>query len=204
MQRIQVEKDSVAASSHGDPLVKGYKYCLSHTRKQHRQSWYVSPEVAAQQVFEEADSSSSVDVLQEVSGGISLQRSSEGCTKVRKSWRQLSRRDRTGLWIWVCLRHHRIVGFHMMPKPEGLRDAIYSLYRFKETPPAAIFYDFACALEESALNWLPEYYKDVQFYHDVFHGMTHKCGNQYRAKRFDDMKNLDTSVMEQVCHRVLL
>jgi hypothetical protein len=39
------------------------------------------------QDFEEADSSSSVVFLHEVSGGISLQHSSEGCTKVRKSWR---------------------------------------------------------------------------------------------------------------------
>jgi hypothetical protein len=184
--------------AHGDPLTKGYKYWMSSDRKQYRQSWYVTPDVAAQLVSDESVSRDSVDVLQQIDGGIALQRSSEGCTKVRKQWHKLSRKDRTGLWIWVCLRHHHIVGFHMMVKPEGLRDAIYSLYRFKEVPPTAIFYDFACASEESALNWLPDYFKDVSFYHDVFHGMTHKCGNRFRAKRLDNLKNLDTSVMEQV------
>jgi hypothetical protein len=96
------------------------------------------------------------------------------------------------------MKHNHIVGYHMMPKPEGLRDAVCSILRFKKKAPETVFIDFACGCEESALNWAPKAFKDTQFYHDVFHGVNHVCGERYMSTRFDRFANFNTPIMEQV------
>lgn len=104
---------------------------------------------------------------------------------------------RCSLWVWTCMLHHRIVGYHTIKRGEGKRDAILSLYRFKKDPPKMVFVDFACQAEESALNWLCDYYQDVLFYHDTFHGYGHVCSSRYSIKLLKDMPVSNTSVMEQ-------
>ena len=82
----------------------------------------------------------------------------------------IGHRARCALWVWTCMIHHRVVAYHIIKRGEGKRDAVISLYRFKRDPPTAVFVDFACQAEESGLNWLADYYKDVRFFHDTFHG----------------------------------
>jgi hypothetical protein len=180
-----VQPQEQHACSHDDPLTCGYKYWLSASRSEVRDSWYLPADGAG------------AEIVQDIVDGVGIQYSGDGCAKVR--WKRSTKRDRAGLWIWVCMRHSMVVGYHVMPKSEGLRDPIYSLFRFKERPPKALFMDFACGCEETALNWAPTMFKDTQFFHDAFHGMTHKCGSRYKSKRFRSFADLDTSLMEQVC-----
>lgn len=110
----------------------------------------------------------------------------------------MGHRARCSLWVWTCMKHHRVVGHHIIKRGEGKRDAILSLYRFKKDPPKMVFVDFACQAEESALNWLSDYYQNVLFYHDIFHGYGHLCSARYSAKTLNSVPVTNTSVMEQV------
>ena len=122
--------------------------------------------------------------------------SCEGCKKARFTF--VGHRQRAGLWIYLCMEHERIVGFHIMPDGEGRRDGIVPPYRFMQDPPEALFGDFVCGWEETAMNTLPEFYKSVQFIHDVFHGSTHKCSERFEGKRLGKFASINTSLMEQV------
>ena len=101
--------------------------------------------------------------------------STSHCRKKREL--VIGHRERTSLWIWTCLSHNRIAGYHVIKKAEGKRDAVCSLYRYKRDPPKLVMVDFACHAEESGLNWLPEYYKDTRFMHDMFHSYGHVCSH---------------------------
>ena len=122
--------------------------------------------------------------------------SSEGCRKVRFTF--IGHRQRSGLWVSMCMRHHTIIGFHVMPQGEGRRDAIFPVYRFLEQPPKAIFGDHACGIEETCFNYLPRYFKYCEFYHDVFHGCSHVCSERFCSRRHAQYAALNTSLMEQV------
>ena len=127
--------------------------------------------------------------------------SSEGCKKVR--YRYQGHRQRAGLWVYMCMTHETIIGFHVMKHGEGRRDGIIPPFRFMEKPPEAIFGDYVCGWEETALNLLPEFYVTVQFFHDIFHGVTHKCSERFLGKHLPHFASLNTSLMEQVCNRNL-
>jgi hypothetical protein len=96
------------------------------------------------------------------------------------------------------MKHETIIGFHVMPQGEGRRDGIHPPYRFMESPPTAIFGDYVCGWEESAMNYVPEFYLLVQFFHDIFHGCTHKCSERFQGKQLPDYCSVNTSLMEQV------
>jgi len=122
--------------------------------------------------------------------------SCEGCKKVRYSYQ--GHRQRAALRVYMCMEHQTIVGFHVMPDGEGRRDGIIPPYRFMETPPKAILGDYVCGWEETAMNYLPEFYCLVQFFHDVFHGCVHKCSERFEGRRLAAFASLNTSLMEQV------
>jgi hypothetical protein len=168
--------DPVESGSGLNPAVSGFKYCMSPHGAPVRSQWPV-PDSASKLVNRE-------DV------------SCDGCEKVR--WVHFGHRERCGLWLWVCMRHGRVVGYHIMPFCEGRRDPVLSLYKFKEKAPDTIYIDYSCGAEESALNWLPEYYKNTTFYHDEFHGYNHVCSGRFKSKRNDRRVPFNTSVMEQV------
>jgi hypothetical protein len=185
-----IPDEAVDPKPHPDPLRCGFKYNFTESRSQFRSRWHLPAEGAGGDVF--------TDIVD----GVSVQYSGDGCAKVR--WKRSTKSDRAGLWIWVCMRHNMIAGYHVMPKPEGLRDPVCSVYRFKKKPPKTVFMDFACGCEETALNWIPHMYKDTQFHHDAFHGTTHKCGPRFKCKRFKKFAEFDTSIMEQVIDQHLL
>ena len=152
---------------HHDPTVTGYNYnsLLSAGGGCCRNSW-PQPVEHGKYVFTEAiDSRSRFDI------------STSDCKKKRDL--VIGHRERTGLWLWTCLEHSRIAAYHVIKKAEGKRDAICSLYRFKREPPRLMMVDFACHAEECGLNWLPEYYKDTSFLHDIFHSYGHVCYSHF-------------------------
>lgn len=122
--------------------------------------------------------------------------SSEGCKKVRFTY--FGHRQRSGLWVSMCMIHQTIIGYHVMAHGEGRRDAIYPVYRFLEKPPEVLFGDYVCGIEETCLNYLPHYFKGVQFFHDIFHGCTHVCSERFCSRRISAYAVLNTSLMEQV------
>jgi hypothetical protein len=168
---------------HGNPLLTGYKYNFTNSREQFHCSWHL-PAAASE------------DIDFQRNGGVDVESSCTGCTKQRV--RIYGHGQRSGLWIWVCMVHKIIVGFHIMPQSEGRRDAIFSLFRYRNSAPSTIWLDFACGVEESALNWLPGPFQNVQFYHDVFHGVSHKCSSRFESKRFAKHVSKNTSLVEEV------
>lgn len=122
--------------------------------------------------------------------------STSSCQKLREV--VVSHRARCSLWIWTCLIHGRIIGYHVMKRGEGTRDALLSLYKFKRVCPKAIFVDFACHGEEAALNWLPEYFQHCQFFHDMFHSYGHVCSRRFSTADHNLKLCENTSLMEQL------
>lgn len=122
--------------------------------------------------------------------------SCEGCKKTRFAF--VGHRQRSALWVYMCMDHQTIIGFHVMKHGEGRRDGIYPPFRFMEVPPKTVFGDYVCGWEETAMNMLPEFYSSVQFFHDVFHGCTHKCSPRFSGRRLNEFASVNTSVMEQV------
>ena len=121
--------------------------------------------------------------------------SEDGCSKLRTA--SVSRNQRSGLWIYTCMKHQTIVGFHVMGFAEGRRDCLLPLYKFKENPPEVIFCDTACLCEEAGMNWLPHFYKHTKFYHDIFHGYTHVCSGCFDSTRSPKYNEISTSLVEQ-------
>ena len=63
------------------------------------------------------------------------------------------------LFLWFCPIHGHAYGFHLIQGGEGHKDPFASLYKYLETPPKDVFYDFACQLSEYCLNREPELFK---------------------------------------------
>ena len=53
-----------------------------------------------------------------------------------------------------------------MPGAEGRKDPFSSLYAYL---PGAISYDSACSFHEYSLNREQDYFKQTQFWQDIFH-----------------------------------
>ena len=100
------------------------------------------------------------------------------------------------MFLWFCPVHGHCYGFHLIPEAEGRKDAFASLLKYLPDPPQHIFYDFACGLSEYSLNREPDYYKNVRFFHDIFHGLTHICGNSFKSTRVKGL-NVNSEVCEQ-------
>ena len=123
--------------------------------------------------------------------------SSDGCSKSR--FVHFGNKQRTGMWVNLCLIHEKVIGYHLILNSEGHRDALIPIYKFFEEAPTAIWNDFGCGCEESGLNWLPHFFSKTQHFHDMFHGFSHLCPPRFSSRRLPAYSTLDTSVMEQVC-----
>ena len=89
-------------------------------------------------------------------------------------------------------------GFHLIQGGEGRKDPFASLYKYLETPPKDVFYDFACQLSEYCLNREPELFKNTGFWHDLFHAIGHKCGICFKSRRVGGLEGINTEICEQV------
>ena len=85
-----------------------------------------------------------------------------------------------------------------MSHGEGRRDAYVPLLRFMEQPPQVVFGDYVCGIEETCLNYVPGYFKNIEFFHDIFHGCCHVCSERFCSRRLTAYASLNTSLMEQV------
>lgn len=63
--------------------------------------------------------------------------------------------------------------YHVMKDSEGRNDPFSVLKTFLSRPPKVVVYDFACSLEEYALNRDPFWFKDTLFVIDRFHWPNH-------------------------------
>ena len=67
-----------------------------------------------------------------------------------------------------------------------------------EKPPKHIFYDFACQLSEYCLNREPEFFRNTQFWHDLFHSIGHLCGFNFKSGRVVGLEGINSEICEQV------
>ena len=88
-------------------------------------------------------------------------------------------------------------GFHMITTSEGRKDAFCPPYLYMEDAPKEYFYDFACQLEEYSLNREPKFWRKTRFWHDIFHGFTHKCPFVYSSRRIHYLHKNNTEICEQ-------
>nr|XP_047137215.1 uncharacterized protein LOC105847614 isoform X3 [Hydra vulgaris] len=119
---------------------------------------------------------------------------SEICNKL---FPQVSKKGVSFLFLWFCPMHGHCYGFHIIPGSEGRKDPHASLYTHLEVAPKNIVYDFACSLSEFCHNRESGYFKDTSFFHDVFHGYTHKCADVFRCNRLGSFYPINTSICEQ-------
>ncbi len=169
-----------------DPSLTGYNYnaFVSSSSGCIRNSWPEPKEGGKHLFTEHIDGRSHYDI------------STSSCRKKREM--VVNHRERAGLWIWTCLSHSRIAGYHIIKRAEGKRDAVCSLYKYKRSPPQMVMVDFACHAEESGLNWLPEYFKDTMFVHDMFHSYGHVCSSRFGSGDLPRKPCANTPVMEQI------
>ena len=114
-----------------------------------------------------------------------------------KSFPMVSKRGTTYLFLWFCPAHGHCYGFHIIPGSEGRKDAANSLYCYLEKAPETIFYDFACSLDEYCKNRETGYFGNTRFFHDIFHGYTHKCSKIFKSNRLLGYDGINTSICEQ-------
>ena len=115
------------------------------------------------------------------------------CSKLYPS---VSKGGYSYMYLWFCPMHGHCYGFHLLPGSEGRKDPFYSMYKYLPEPPEEVFYDFGCSLSEYSLNRAPSYARKIRFWHDIFHGFTHKCPFVYRSNRLQSLK-VNTEICEQ-------
>ena len=102
------------------------------------------------------------------------------------------------LFLWFCPVHGHSYGFHLISGGEGRKDPFCSLFKYCETMPQHIYYDFACQLSEYCLNREPELFKSTRFWHDLFHFIGHLCGINFKSGRVLGLEGVNTEICEQV------
>jgi len=101
------------------------------------------------------------------------------------------------LFLWFCPIHGHCLGYHVIPGSEGRKDPAASLYTHLPDAPSEIFYDYACSLSEYTHNRESGYFKNTRFFHDIFHGFTHKCSKAFHCDRLDGFNGVNSSICEQ-------
>jgi hypothetical protein len=163
-----------------NPMTSGIRYRFTESGQQQRSTWPLA-----------RGTESRVR-----KNGTRCDVSGDGCNKKRPV--MIGHRQRTWVWIYTCLRHHHIIGYHIITSSEGMRDAIVPLYRFLPNAPENVWIDYACGMAECAMNWLPHYFKQTNFFHDAFHGFVHVCGPTHKSQRDFAFLKVNTSLMEQI------
>ena len=85
----------------------------------------------------------------------------------------------------------------MINGSEGRKDPACSLYTHLRKAPLIIFHDFSSGLEEYVFNSEAGYFKNNQFYHDLFQGVNHKCPEVYNSLLSPGNRRWNTSICEQ-------
>ena len=121
--------------------------------------------------------------------------------RCRKVYPQVSRGGYSYMFLWFCPVHGHCYGFHLISGGEGRKDPFSSLFKYMERAPEVVFYDNACQLSEYCLNREPAFFKNTRFFHDCFHGFTHKCAKTFRSARLPSLK-VNSEICEQFNSRL--
>ncbi|CAC5390300.1 unnamed protein product [Mytilus coruscus] len=125
-------------------------------------------------------------------------RSNEHCNKI---YPEISRRGTTYLSLWFEPKHFgHCNGFHIIPGSEGRKDPFSSAYSYLEYAPEEVFYDCSCQFdmfEKYCLNREPGFWENTRFWHDLFHGYSHKGPFCYKSQRICQLQGLNTEICEQ-------
>ena len=81
---------------------------------------------------------------------------------------------------------------------EECKDPFCALFKYFSNAPEELFYDSACQLSEYALNREPGYFLNTRFWHDLFHSITHLCGNDFKSSMVTELYGINTEICEQV------
>ena len=114
-----------------------------------------------------------------------------------KRFPQVSKQGTPYIFLWFCPQYGYCFGYHIIPGSERRKDPASSLYSHLECPPDIVSYDFACSLSEYTHNRESGYLQNTHFYHDVFHGFTHKCTPAFRCDKLKAFKTVNSSICEQ-------
>lgn len=117
--------------------------------------------------------------------------------RCNKQYGKVSLGGWTYLFLWFCPLHGHCYGFHIINGAEGRKDPTFSLLRYKPKAPRELFYDFACSFNEYCLNRVPDFFRNTRFWHDVFHGVTHVCGKNFKSRRIPGLISFNTEICEQ-------
>ena len=120
-----------------------------------------------------------------------------GKAQCKKQYGKVSLGGWTYLFLWFCPVHGHCYGFHIIDGAEGRKDPCFSLFRYMQAATKEVFYDFACSLSEYCLNRIPAFIHHTRFWHDVFHGVTHVCGDNFKSRRLDHFVGINTEICEQ-------
>ena len=101
------------------------------------------------------------------------------------------------MFLFFCPYHGHCYGFHLIDGGEGRKDPFSAMYKYMEEPPEELFYDFACSLQEYCLNREPEFFRNVRFWHDLFHALNHICGMNFRSTRVVGLSGANSEICEQ-------
>ena len=73
-----------------------------------------------------------------------------------------------------------------------------------QTAPDVILYDFACSLSEYCRNRESGYFQNTRFYHNKFHGFSHKCTIAFSCGKLRGLKTVLVSGSNlRVLHKIL-
>ena len=101
------------------------------------------------------------------------------------------------MFLFFCPIHGHCYGFHLVDGAEGRKDPFSALYKYKPNAPKECFYDFACQLNEYALNREPAFFKWMRVWHDLFHGCNHICVPCFKSTRVLGLKHINSEICEQ-------
>ena len=116
----------------------------------------------------------------------------------RKAFQDVTKGGLTFLFLWFDPLHGHCYGCHIITQSEGRKDPFASALLYMDSAPSEVFYDFSCQLEEYCLNREPGFWRNTRFFHDIFHGYSHKCANVYNSKR---IPALDLGINSEICEQ---
>ena len=115
-----------------------------------------------------------------------------------KLYPRVSYRGHGYIYMWFCPIHGHSYGLHLIDGAEGRKDGFCSLWKYITSPPKEVFYDFACSLSEYMLNREPKFFCCTRVWHDLFHGVAHVCGANFKSGRVVGLEGANTEICEQV------
>ncbi len=128
----------------------------------------------------------------------SANKDTEEKSDCHKRYPTVQRFGTTYMFLWFDPQHYgHCYGFHVIPSSEGRKDVHSSLYMYLDKCPNELFYDNACQTEEYCLNREPQFWLNCRFFHDIFHGFSHKCPYVYMSQRITSLARINTSICEQ-------